>query len=45
MRPFDFIVILALLLPSFFVARYAERKGQSFAAFLILGLLGSRVIL
>jgi multidrug efflux pump subunit AcrB len=32
-------VVVFWFLPSYFAARYAERKGRSFAAFLVVGLL------
>lgn len=37
-----FVVLIALwLLPAWLVARYAQRKGYSFALFLIAGLIWS----
>jgi putative oligomerization/nucleic acid binding protein len=38
------IVILAWIAPAVLVAKYAESKGQSFAAFLLIGLLVSWVV-
>jgi hypothetical protein len=34
-----FIILVFWILPSYLVARYAERKGHSFAGYLILGLV------
>jgi hypothetical protein len=39
-----FILLIFWIAPSFFVARYAERKGHSFVAFLVLGVVASWVI-
>ncbi len=43
--PLEIFILLAFwLAPSILVARYADRKGHSFTAFLVLGLLASWVI-
>ncbi len=45
MGPLEVLVLLLLyVLPSVLVAKYAERKGQSFALFLVLGLLVSWIV-
>jgi hypothetical protein len=38
------IILLVWVLPAYLVARYAQRKGHSFGAFLLLGLLVSWAI-
>jgi hypothetical protein len=38
------IIILIWIAPSVLIAKYAERKGHSFAGFLLLGLLISWVV-
>src|SRR3954451_6775495 len=39
-----FIILILWILPSYLVARYAERKGHSFAGYLIFGLVIGWVI-
>ena len=38
------VLMLMWFLPSYFVARYAENRGQSFGLFLLLGLFASWII-
>ncbi len=39
-----FVIPLLWILPCYLVAKYAEGKGQSFAAFMIIGLVVGWVI-
>jgi len=39
-----FIIIFVWIAPAVLIAKYAESKGQSFAAFLLIGLLVSWVV-
>ena len=43
--PVELLIILVVwLVPTFLIARWASRKGHSFAVFLLLGLLVSPIV-